>query len=149
MHLKIQIFSSGIVIVEFYKYGYVLGQLVSNTTVRVLKPQCELDKRWTEEPLIPQVSRVIKQLEKLSLPANVHNNNDEEDNDSADSDLTGVRLPASTFAFVFYLLNCVLSNAGSLVSGDEGLRKSALALILEHAQMRRTNTVAEAKVRLE
>lgn len=102
--------------------------------MRLLEPECGIDKEWTQESQWVQTVRAIDVLFAKSV------------SQTKDPDKETEWFPGSTFAFVFYLLNCALSRGGEIVKGDESTMLKCLQIIFEHAQMR-SDTENEAEIR--
>ncbi|XP_074643687.1 stalled ribosome sensor GCN1-like [Tubulanus polymorphus] len=97
---------------EEYK---VLGCLLSNVTLRLMKPQCQLDQWWTQEPLKLQTVKTMKLLhEKTSKSP----------------------FSAAAFAYCFYLIRAVLKDNGAVVGGSIEVQKLAIEVVRVHAQIR-------------
>ena len=100
------------------------GFLVAYATLRLLKPFCELDATWTDEPLTHQLERVIDHLHAESVPTATGDN-------SGKSSFS-----APTFTYCFYLLQAVLQNGGASVGGDDWIMVQALNVLEVHTQLR-------------
>ena len=112
--------------------------MVSQATVRLLQPECECSKRWTEEPQLKQATRIVNILYSESVPQNTEEMYSEE----TDTNLYA----AANFAFIFYFLNCVLVNCGEAVGKDENVIAMALKVIGQHAQIRLKKSDFDRKV---
>ncbi len=73
--------------------------MVANVTLRLLKPQCDLDPEWSSEPIQSQIKRAIAQLFDATVAAKRNHEIS-----------TGAKkaFAAPTFAYCFYLLKGVL-----------------------------------------
>ncbi|KAI0222670.1 eIF-2-alpha kinase activator GCN1 [Lamellibrachia satsuma] len=101
------------------------GFLVAYSTLRLLKPSCDLEVTWTEEPLRKQLERVIDQIHSETASA-----------------MSGEKEPfsAPTFAYCFYLLRAVLQDGGASVGGDEEVMVKALDVLEAHTKLRSNST---------
>lgn len=106
--------------------------LISNATVRLLRPECDFLNEWLEEPHKQQAARIVDILYTQCVPEYSNSYGDLENNSEKSL------YSATSFAFMFYFLNCVLMNNGEVVGKDESVMGKALRLISEHAQMRRS-----------
>lgn len=91
----------------------LFGQLLGNVTLRVLKPQCDLDRAWEEEPLAKAVVRTINKLQeacKVPKPLN-----------------------GPSFCYCFALIKAALLDN---IKKDDTLLITGLQIITEHAKMR-------------
>ncbi|ESO82427.1 hypothetical protein LOTGIDRAFT_223326 [Lottia gigantea] len=113
-----------------------LGKLIGNVTLRALDPKVPLDPLWTKEPINTQVSRAVMLLAEKSTSQDSEENGDEmkEEGNEEEPEL----FSASEFAYIYYLLNCVLKG-GANITKNEDVKSLAIQLIGEHAQMRTTN----------
>ena len=116
---------------------FIVGSLVSNATVRLLQPECECQREWSEEQQSKQVTRIVNILYSESVPQTT----DETEEDSETS-----LYPASNFAFIFYFLNSVLLNCGEAVGGDDNVIAMVLKVIGQHAEIRLVKDDTERKV---
>jgi len=98
------------------------GYLVAYATLRLLKPSCDLEGKWTEEPLRKQLERVIEQIHSETV--------------SSRSGDQKEAFSAPTFAYCFYLLRAVLQNGGASVGGDEDVMVKALDVLEAHTKLR-------------
>ena len=108
------------------------GSLISNATVRLLRPQCDFLNNWLEESSAQQAKRIIDILYTQSVPE--HKDTFNQSDCSTERNLYS----PTSFAFMFYFLNCVLMDNGDVVGRNEGVMGKALQLISEHSQMRKT-----------
>ncbi len=109
---------------------YIAVSLLSNTTLRLAKPQCGLNPCWTEEPIKSQVTRAVSQLHERTVPAKRRG--------KAVIDSSAEAFPGPTFAYCFYLLKGVLKGKSlhyycvptCFQSSKKGLPTPWLVLIL-------------------
>ena len=102
--------------------------MVSNGTLRLLHPMYKIASDWTHESEAAQASRLI-----ITLAQQTGTGKHQE---SGDSSHDSALFPAYAFAFVFYLLRCVLLDAGHTVKGDTKICSLAVQLIYSHSEMR-------------
>ncbi|WAR01242.1 GCN1-like protein [Mya arenaria] len=107
-----------------------LGNLLSNCTIRLLKPECGFHNQWCDEQLQKQATRVVNILFAESVPEH------EDEYYESNKDERKEMYPAPCFAFMFYLLSSVLTANGVAVGRDEAVMGKALKLISTHAKMR-------------
>ncbi|XP_050410272.2 eIF-2-alpha kinase activator GCN1 [Patella vulgata] len=113
-----------------------LAELVGNVTLRLLDPKCPINPHWTKEPIPLQAIRAVMALVEKSIS----NDNDDVEEEVEEGDNDDPKLfPASTFAYIYYLLFAVLKNGGAVVSKNDDVKSLAIQLISEHAQMRTTD----------
>ncbi|KAM9858158.1 stalled ribosome sensor GCN1 [Aulostomus maculatus] len=101
-----------------------LAVLVGHVTLRLLKPECDLDKAWEQEDLHAATTRTIQLLHSYTVPQR----------DSKTSDLAPLSAPA--FSFCFPLLNATLRDSSGSSEEMEGLMTRSLQIINEHCQLR-------------
>lgn len=98
----------------FFGSSQLFGKLVGHVILRLLKPQCDLDPAWEEEPLTLAVPRTISNMQKLyTFPQTLN---------------------APSFTYCFPLLRSALLN--EIGKNDDPLLETGLVIISEHAQMR-------------
>lgn len=92
----------------------LFGQLLGNVTLRALKPHCDLNPAWEEEPLSEAMVRTIYEIPKLyEFPKTLN---------------------APSFCYCFALLKCsLLEHSGRK---DDPFIATGLQIISEHAKMR-------------
>ena len=105
----------------------ISGTLLSNSTLRLLNPECLCNRAWSQETLSSQASRVIERLYSESVSENTS---------SYENQSQRTLYPAPSFSFMFYLLSCVLVDNGKAVGNDEALMGKVLKVIASHAQLR-------------
>ncbi|KAL0272371.1 UNVERIFIED_CONTAM: hypothetical protein PYX00_005366 [Menopon gallinae] len=98
----------------FYGSSRLFGKLVGHVILRLLKPHCDLDPAWEEEPLTSAVPRTISNMQKLyTFPETLN---------------------APSFTYCFPLLQTALLQ--EIGKNDDPLLEIGLTIITEHAQMR-------------
>uniref|UniRef100_A0A3Q3E4Z3 GCN1 activator of EIF2AK4 n=1 Tax=Labrus bergylta TaxID=56723 RepID=A0A3Q3E4Z3_9LABR len=108
------------------KHLHHLAVLVGHVTLRLLKPECELDEDWGQEDLDTAAHRTILVLHNLTVPQR-----DAKTGDDA-------RLSAPAFSFCFPLLNVMLRDSSGSTEETENLMARALQVVTEHSQLRAT-----------
>ncbi|XP_061622693.1 stalled ribosome sensor GCN1 isoform X2 [Phyllopteryx taeniolatus] len=101
-----------------------LGALVGHVTLRLLKPECDLDAAWEQEDLDKAVTRAIQLLHNHTVPQR----------DGKTSDVAPVSAPA--FCFCFPLLNATLRQSSGSTEETESRMTRSLQVIHEHCQLR-------------
>ena len=91
------------------------AELVSHCTLRLLRPACPLDTRWSDEPLNHQTVRSINRLHEITL----HH-----------------RLASPTLAYVLPLLQRALECGGQAVDSDDTVMIRILSVFEAHAKCR-------------
>nr|XP_055023389.1 eIF-2-alpha kinase activator GCN1 [Misgurnus anguillicaudatus] len=100
-----------------------LAVLVGQVTLRLLKPECELDPEWAQEDLNIATQRTILQLYTHTVPQK-----------EGKTDVCALSAPA--FSFCFPLLQAVLSQSSGSSDESEQMMTHALQVINTHAQLR-------------
>ncbi|XP_043924837.1 eIF-2-alpha kinase activator GCN1 [Protopterus annectens] len=103
----------------------ILGILTGHVTLRLLKPECELDAEWCQEDLPTATARLIKLLHFHTVP-----------NKLAKGEHGSSPLSAPAFAFCFPFLKVVLTETVNDSEEKEEMLIEALQVISEHAQLR-------------
>uniref|UniRef100_A0A7N8XZY4 GCN1 activator of EIF2AK4 n=1 Tax=Mastacembelus armatus TaxID=205130 RepID=A0A7N8XZY4_9TELE len=98
--------------------------LVGHVTLRLLKPECELDKAWGQEDLDTAAHRTILLLHNHTVPQR----------EAKTADVAPLSAPA--FSFCFPLLNTVLRESSDSTEETENMMTRALQVINEHSQLR-------------
>ncbi|XP_061672508.1 stalled ribosome sensor GCN1 [Syngnathoides biaculeatus] len=101
-----------------------LGVLVGYVTLRLLKPECDLDAAWEQEDLEKAVTRTVQLLHKHT----VHQR------DAKTYDVAPLSAPA--FCFCFPFLNATLRQSSGSTEETESRMSRSLQVILEHCQLR-------------
>uniref|UniRef100_A0AAX7TIT7 TOG domain-containing protein n=1 Tax=Astatotilapia calliptera TaxID=8154 RepID=A0AAX7TIT7_ASTCA len=94
--------------------------LVGHVTLRLLKPECDLDKAWEQEDLATAAHRTVMLLHNHTVPQR---------EDAAP-------LSAPAFSFCFPLLNATLRESSDSTEETENTMMRALQVINEHSQLR-------------
>ncbi|KAL2092754.1 hypothetical protein ACEWY4_012552 [Coilia grayii] len=100
-----------------------LAVLVGHVTLRLLKPECELDPAWAEEDLNTATQRTVLMLYTHTVP-------------QRDSKAEARPLSAPAFSFCFPLLQAVLSHSSGCSEEAESMMGRALHVIQQHSQLR-------------
>ncbi|XP_075992954.1 lethal (3) 80Fj [Anticarsia gemmatalis] len=99
-----------------------LADLVARLTVRLHKPQCDLEPSWEDEELVGATIRTINSIHAATIPKHDESNH------------RSVHLTAPGLCYVFPLLKLGLS--GPAGRADETMMLNGLAVIAEHAALR-------------
>ncbi|XP_062310264.1 stalled ribosome sensor GCN1 [Osmerus eperlanus] len=100
-----------------------LAVLVGHVTLRLVKPECELDEAWGQEDLDTATQRTVQLLHSHTVP-------------HRDAKSDNAPLSAPAFSFCFSLLNTVLRQESGGAEETESMLVRALQIINEHAQLR-------------
>ncbi|XP_034077743.1 eIF-2-alpha kinase activator GCN1 [Gymnodraco acuticeps] len=106
------------------KHFHFLAELVGHVTLRLLKPECDLDPAWEQEDLETAANRTILLLHHHTVP--------QRDNKTADV----APLSAPAFSVCFPLLNAVVKKSSGSSEDEESQLIRALQVISEHCQLR-------------
>ncbi|XP_024130877.1 eIF-2-alpha kinase activator GCN1 [Oryzias melastigma] len=106
------------------KHLHHLAVLVGHVTLRLLKPECDLDPAWEQEDLDSAVHRTVLLLHNHTVPQR----------EGKQADVAPLSAPA--FSFCFPLLNATLREFSSSDEETENMMIRALQVINEHAQLR-------------
>ncbi|XP_018524768.1 eIF-2-alpha kinase activator GCN1 [Lates calcarifer] len=106
------------------KHVHHLAVLVGHVTLRLLKPECELDEAWGEEDLDTAAHRTVQLLYNHTVPQR----------ESKTGDVAPLSAPA--FSFCFPLLNAMLRESSGSTEETENMMTRALQVINEHSQLR-------------
>ncbi|KAM3611156.1 uncharacterized protein V6R79_014354 [Siganus canaliculatus] len=101
-----------------------LAVLVGHVTLRLLKPECELDEAWGQEDLETAAHRTIQLLHNHTVPQR----------ESKAADVAPLSAPA--FSFCFPLLNAMLRESSGSTEEAENLMTRALQVVSEHCRLR-------------
>ncbi|XP_014822655.1 PREDICTED: translational activator GCN1 isoform X1 [Poecilia mexicana] len=104
------------------KHLHHLAVLVGHVTLRLLKPECDLDQAWEEEDLDTATQRTMLLLYDHTVPQR--------------EGKAAAPLAAPAFSFCFPLLNAMLRESSGSTEETEGLMTRALQVINVHAQLR-------------
>ncbi|XP_062399503.1 stalled ribosome sensor GCN1 [Sardina pilchardus] len=100
-----------------------LAVLVGHVTLRLLKPECELDPAWDEEELTTATQRTVLMLYTYTVPQR-----------EGKTEVHPLSAPA--FSFCFPLLQAVLSQSSGSSEETEFMMTRALQVLNQHAQLR-------------
>ncbi|XP_059192909.1 stalled ribosome sensor GCN1 [Centropristis striata] len=106
------------------KHFHSLAMLVGHVTLRLLKPECDLDEAWEQEDLDTAANRTILLLHNYTVPQR----------DAKTADVAPLSAPA--FSVCFPLLNAMLRESSGSTEETESMMTRALQVILEHSQLR-------------
>ncbi|XP_019583398.2 stalled ribosome sensor GCN1 [Rhinolophus sinicus] len=102
-----------------------LGTLVSHVTLRLLKPECALDKSWCQEELSVAVKRAVTLLHSHTISSRVG---------KGEPDAASLSAPA--FSLVFPFLKMVLTEMPQHSEEEEERMAQILQILTVHAQLR-------------
>ncbi|XP_047618727.1 eIF-2-alpha kinase activator GCN1 isoform X1 [Phacochoerus africanus] len=102
-----------------------LGTLVSHVTLRLLKPECALDKSWCQEELSVAVKRAVTLLHSHTVTSRVG---------KGEPDAAPLSAPA--FSLVFPFLKMVLTEMPHNSEEEEERMAQILQILTIHAQLR-------------
>ncbi|KAF5929238.1 hypothetical protein HPG69_019259 [Diceros bicornis minor] len=102
-----------------------LGTLVSHVTLRLLKPECALDKSWCQEELSVAVKRAVTLLHSHTITSRVG---------KGEPDAAPLSAPA--FSLVFPFLKMVLTEMPHHSEEEEERMAQILQILTVHAQLR-------------
>uniref|UniRef100_A0A8C4JSD7 GCN1 activator of EIF2AK4 n=1 Tax=Dromaius novaehollandiae TaxID=8790 RepID=A0A8C4JSD7_DRONO len=103
------------------------GTLVSHVTLRLMKPECELDESWCQEELPAAISRVVSLLHAHTIPSR-----------TGKGEPGAAPLSAPAFSIVFPLLKTVLTETPYDSEEKEEFLVKILQILMVHAQLRST-----------
>ncbi|KAM4051160.1 stalled ribosome sensor GCN1 isoform 1-T1 [Anomaloglossus baeobatrachus] len=106
------------------------GKLLAHITLRLLKPECNLDPAWCQEDLPVAVKRAVTLLHTYTVP--------KRKDDPGSSPLSA---PAFSFAFPF--LKMVLMETSNNSEDNEDLLVETLHIITVHCQLRSSQSQAK------
>uniref|UniRef100_A0A8C4NPU2 GCN1 activator of EIF2AK4 n=1 Tax=Dicentrarchus labrax TaxID=13489 RepID=A0A8C4NPU2_DICLA len=109
------------------KHLHHLAVLVGHVTLRLLKPECELDEAWGQEDLDTAAHRTILLLHNHTVPQR-------EAKTGGEYNVAPLSAPA--FSFCFPLLNAMLRESSGSTEETENLMIRALQVVTEHSQLR-------------
>ncbi|TTP43320.1 eIF-2-alpha kinase activator GCN1 [Bagarius yarrelli] len=112
------------------KQLHFLALLVGHVTLRLLKPECELDPAWCQEDLNVATQRTVQLLHTHTVA-----------NREGQTDVRPLSAPA--FAFCFPLLQAILSINNSKSEEEKLMQTRALQIIYTHTQLRSCNNANE------
>ncbi|KAL0979528.1 hypothetical protein UPYG_G00186210 [Umbra pygmaea] len=103
---------------------HYLAVLMGHVTLRLVKPECDLDKAWCQEDLGTATRRTVGLLHMHTVPHR----------EGRPGDMASLSAPA--FSFCFPLLNMVLRDSSDRTEDMENTMVRALQVINVHAQLR-------------
>ncbi|KAG8455790.1 hypothetical protein GDO86_001836 [Hymenochirus boettgeri] len=106
------------------------GALAAHITLRLLKPECDLDSAWCQEELPIAVKRAVNLLHSYTVPKR-------KDDSGASS------LSAPVFSFVFPLLKMVLLETPNNSEENEEILVQTLQILTVHSELRSTGNKPE------
>ncbi|XP_076586806.1 stalled ribosome sensor GCN1 [Chaetodon auriga] len=109
------------------KHLHSLAVLVGHVTLRLLKPECDLDMAWGQEDLDTAAQRTVLLLHNYTVPQR----------EAKTGDVAPLSAPA--FSFCFPLLNAMLRESSGSTEETENLMTKALQVVNEHSQLRAGN----------
>ncbi|XP_053444213.1 eIF-2-alpha kinase activator GCN1 isoform X1 [Nycticebus coucang] len=112
-----------------------LGTLVSHVTLRMLKPECALDKSWCQEELLVAVKRAVTLLHVHTITSRVG---------KGDPDAAPLSAPA--FSLVFPFLKMVLTEMPHHSEEEEERMAQILQILTVHAQLRASPSILPGRV---
>uniref|UniRef100_A0A8C5UZT9 Stalled ribosome sensor GCN1 n=1 Tax=Microcebus murinus TaxID=30608 RepID=A0A8C5UZT9_MICMU len=112
-----------------------LGTLVSHVTLRMLKPECALDKSWCQEELSVAVKRAVTLLHAHTIISRVG---------KGEPDAAPLSAPA--FSLVFPFLKMVLTEMPHHNEEDEERMAQILQILTVHAQLRASPSTQPGRV---
>uniref|UniRef100_A0A8C2VN10 GCN1 activator of EIF2AK4 n=1 Tax=Chinchilla lanigera TaxID=34839 RepID=A0A8C2VN10_CHILA len=112
-----------------------LGTLVSHVTLRLLKPECALDKSWCQEELSVAVKRAVTLLHTHTITSRVG---------KGEPDAAPLSAPA--FSLVFPLLKMVLTEMPHHSEEEEERMAQILQILTVHAQLRASPSTPPGRV---
>uniref|UniRef100_A0A8D0A2S3 GCN1 activator of EIF2AK4 n=1 Tax=Sander lucioperca TaxID=283035 RepID=A0A8D0A2S3_SANLU len=112
-----------IVVCLMPKHFEFLAVLVGHVTLRLLKPECDLDEAWEQEDLETAAHRTILLLHNHTVPQR-----------DAKNDVAPLSAPA--FSVCFPLLNAMLREFSGSTEETENMMTRALQVITVHCQLR-------------
>ncbi|XP_030316225.1 eIF-2-alpha kinase activator GCN1 isoform X2 [Calypte anna] len=101
------------------------GTLVSHVTLRLMKPECELDESWCQEELPTALNRVISLLHVHTIPSR-----------TGKGEPGAAPLSAPAFSLVFPLLKTVMTDTPHDSEDKEEFLVKILQILTVHAQLR-------------
>lgn len=100
----------------------ILGELIGIITIRLCKPQCDLDANWDEEPLSRMMVRVLGLIHDKTVPKKA---------EDANQKIAFLSTPAFSYAFPF-LKYSLTSNYSK---DHQDFITTGLQIISEHAKI--------------
>uniref|UniRef100_U3ENM9 Stalled ribosome sensor GCN1 n=1 Tax=Callithrix jacchus TaxID=9483 RepID=U3ENM9_CALJA len=112
-----------------------LGTLVSHVTLRLLKPECALDKSWCQEELSVAVKRAVTLLHTHTITSRV-----------GKGEPGAAPLSAPAFSLVFPFLKMVLTEMPHHSEEEEERLVQILQILTVHAQLRASPSTPPGRV---
>ncbi|XP_033829216.1 eIF-2-alpha kinase activator GCN1 [Periophthalmus magnuspinnatus] len=106
------------------KHLHNLAVLVGHVTLRLLKPECDLDEAWTQEDLDTAGHRTVLLLHQHTV----------QQREGKTADVGPLSAPA--FCYCFPLLNATLKESSGSTEEAEAMMIQALQVINQHCQLR-------------
>ncbi|XP_071778358.1 stalled ribosome sensor GCN1 [Centroberyx gerrardi] len=116
------------------KHLHYLALLVGHVTLRLLKPECDLDEAWGQEDLDTATQRTVLLLHNHTVP--------QREGKTGDT----APLSAPAFAFCFPLLNAMLKESSGSTEETESLMTRALQVVNEHSQLRANTDISDTLI---
>ncbi|NXE34968.1 GCN1 kinase, partial [Ptilorrhoa leucosticta] len=101
------------------------GTLVSHVTLRLMKPECELDESWCQEELHVALNRVVSLLHAHTIPSR-----------TSKGEPGAAPLSAPAFSLVFPLLKTVMIETPHNSEDKEEFLVKILQILTVHSQLR-------------
>ncbi|XP_060926868.1 stalled ribosome sensor GCN1 [Limanda limanda] len=105
------------------KHLHHIAVLVGHVTLRLLKPECDLDSAWEQEALDTAANRSVVLLHNQTVLQR-----------ESKSDVAPLSAPA--FSFCFPLLNAMLRESSGSTEETENMMTKALQVLNEHCELR-------------
>uniref|UniRef100_A0AAY4DTX0 TOG domain-containing protein n=1 Tax=Denticeps clupeoides TaxID=299321 RepID=A0AAY4DTX0_9TELE len=115
---------------QMQSLGTSISVLVGQVTLRLLKPECDLDEAWAQEDLGTATKRTVTLLYQYTVP--------QRESKTGEPPAKVLPLSAPAFSFCFPLLQAVLSHSSGSSEETEAVMTRALQVIAQHAQLRAT-----------
>ncbi|OWK14094.1 hypothetical protein Celaphus_00000247 [Cervus elaphus hippelaphus] len=112
-----------------------LGTLVSHVTLRLLKPECALDKSWCQEELSVAVKRAVTLLHSHTITSR-----------AGKGEPDAAPLSAPAFSLVFPFLKMVLTEMPHHSEEEEERMAQILQILTVHAQLRASSSNPPGRV---
>uniref|UniRef100_A0A1A8L3W7 GCN1 general control of amino-acid synthesis 1-like 1 n=2 Tax=Nothobranchius pienaari TaxID=704102 RepID=A0A1A8L3W7_9TELE len=116
------------------KHLHNLAVLVGHVTLRLLKPECDLDPAWAQEDLDTASHRTILLLHTHTVPQR----------EGKTGDVAPLSAPAFSFCFPF--LNATLGESSGSTEEMENIMSRALQVINVHSQLRATTDMDDSVI---
>uniref|UniRef100_A0A3Q3F6D5 GCN1 activator of EIF2AK4 n=1 Tax=Kryptolebias marmoratus TaxID=37003 RepID=A0A3Q3F6D5_KRYMA len=113
------------------KHLHYLAELVGHVTLRLLKPECDLDSAWGQEDLDTAAHRTVVLLHNHTVPQR----------EDKPGDVAPLSAPA--FSFCFPLLNASLRESSGSTEETENMMTRALQVVNVHSQLRASTDASD------